>query len=128
MCIVNKKPYNDQPYLVLPNSPFIITRGVNNQSFRGFLYQKGNIYGDAMPLEIAGLTITLRLYKNNILCFRKNILWSDVYLSEFEYQFGVNDLIEPGRYEVELLFTDIDDTTFILPERRNLLEIIVIER
>lgn len=127
MCIVNQKPYNDQPYLVLPNNPFIIKRGFNNQSLRGFVYQKGNIYGDPMPLTIAGLTITLRLFKDNILCFRKNITWSNVYLSEFEYLFQPYDLIEPGRYEVELLFTDIDDTTFILPKRRNLLEIIVIE-
>lgn len=128
MCIVNKKPYNDQPYLVIPNSPFIYYKGVNNQSLRGFLWQKGNIYGDPEPLATAGLTISLRAYRQNILYLRKNVLWSDVYLSEWEYVFGPNDFNEPGRYEVELIFTDIDNSTFILPERKNLLEIIVIDR
>lgn len=116
------RPYYDDAYLVFPNAkPFKIKLGSLTPTFRVFVYQQGNLFGDPLPLELAGLNISLRLYNSNGVLTSSGIaLASNMETAEVEYSWKKFDLKETGTFSVELLFTDIDNTTFVLPSRERI--------
>ena len=113
------RPYNNDPYLVFPNAkPFKIKIGNLSPSLRVLVSQRGNLFGDAMPLELAGVDIIFRLYNSNgILVSSGTALVSDTDTAEIEYSWGQFDLKETGVFSGEFIFKDIDDSTFVLPSR-----------
>ena len=119
MEIFEIRPYNNDPYLVFPNAkPFKIKIGNLSPSLRVLVHQRGNLFGDALPLELAGLDITFRLYNSNgILVASGTVLVSNTDTAEIEYSWGQFDLKETGVFSGEFIFRDIDDSTFVLPSR-----------
>lgn len=113
------RPYDDDPYLKFPGAhPFKIKLGHLIPTLRAFVYQKGNLFGDALPLEIAGLFITFRLYNNNgILIASGPAIVSDTDRAQIEYFWQQFDVKETGIYYGEFVFKDIDDSTFVLPSK-----------
>jgi len=113
-----RRPYSDYPFLIITNHPYRIKLGNLRQTLRVFVHQKDNLFGDSNPLDLAGLTITFNLYNSdNVLVASGPAYVSDVNESEIEYTWSNFDLKETGVFNGEFLFKDIDDTTFILPER-----------
>jgi hypothetical protein len=113
--IFETRPYNDLPYLVVTNKILRVKLGDTLPSLRAFVYQKGNLFGDPLPLELAGLTIVLNLYDNrNQLVSAGLATVSDTDRAEIEYIWKKNDFRQTGVYYAEFTFKDIDDTTFTL--------------
>jgi hypothetical protein len=111
------RPYNDYPYLILLNFPYRFKLGTNF-SLRAFVYQKTNLFGDPLPLELAGLSIRLNIFNSdNILINSLPVIISDINRSEIECLINKNSILNSGIYYAEFIFKDIDDTTFILPIR-----------
>jgi hypothetical protein len=126
MCILeSNRPYNDAPYLLIKRNPFYYRMGLNNQTISCFVYQKMNTFGDPAPLVLAGLTIKFQVYDSHgNLVLRKTANVSDFEASEIEYVWNSNDLKKNGYYTGEFIFTDIDDTQFVLPELNQRIQII----
>lgn len=124
--IFSTRPYADNPYLVYPNGhPYRMRVGSSRQTLRTFVYQRSDLFGDPLPLVLAGLTISIRIYNNqNQLISVGNMIVSNDETSEIEYTWNQLDIRNPGIYYAEIVFTDIDDSTFILPEKGSRLEII----
>lgn len=113
------RPYNDSPYLIFPGAlPFKIKLGHLSPSLRVFVYQKFNLFGDASPLEIAGLDIIFKLYNTSGLLIASGpARISNTETSEVEYVWSEFDIKEVGTYYAEFIFKDIDDQSFVLPSR-----------
>lgn len=120
------RPYSDVPYLVFPNGhPYHMRVGSSYQTLRALVYQRADLFGDPLPLTLAGLTISIKIFNNE----RQLISMGSVSVSnqdtgEIEYTWNQLDIRTPGIYYCEFIFTDIDDTTFVLPEKGSRLEII----
>ncbi len=112
------RPYDESPYLIFPAKPFKIKLGSFQPALTALVYQKGNLFGDALPLELAGLDIVMRLYNNNgvIVAIGTGFV-ADTDRALIEYDWQQFDLKETGTFYAEFVFTDIDDTTFVLPAR-----------
>lgn len=118
-------PYNDAPRLVVPNNPFYYSIGNNNQSIRALVYQNALAFGDPLPLDLAGLTLKFNLYDDcGTLILRRGATISNLDLSEIEFKWSKTDIINPGTYTATFEFKDLDDSTFILPELRQRIQII----
>lgn len=113
------RPYDDNPYLIFPGArPFKIKLECLVPTLRAFVYQKGNLFGDALPLELAGLNIICRLYDNSgLLVMLGTGAVIDLDQALIEYSWKQFDVQNKGIYYAEFLFTDIDNTTFVLPSR-----------
>lgn len=120
------RPYDDYPYLVYPNNPYVVKLGTQMPSLRVFVWQKSNLFGDACPLELAGLFIIFKIYNScDQLIAANTALVSDPYdRSEVEYTFSKFDFPETGTYYGEFWFKDIDDSVFVLPDK-NRIQILV---
>lgn len=126
--IFNTRPYNDLPYLVIPDArPFKLKFGNQVPTLRALVYQRTDLFGDACPLDLGGLTIRLNLYnKDGVLIGGGPVIISNFFTSEIEYVWNQFDFRETGVYYGELIFKDaMDDTTFVLPDRTPRIEIIV---
>lgn len=113
------RPYKELPYLVFPNGEptFKIRVGQLMPSVTAFVYQRDNLFGDALPLELAGLFIKFNLYNND----SKLIAQGDAFVIDsdralIEYAWNQFDIREPGTYYGEFVFTDLDDKVFTLPD------------
>lgn len=126
MCIeLDKEPYNDYPYLIYPQNPLRIKFGTINPTLRVFVRQRDYTFGDDLPLDLAGLRITARIYSNEgILIAIDPAVISDIYRGEIECQFSQFDFEYPGIYYLEFYFKDIDDSIFVLPDK-NRVQLIV---
>jgi hypothetical protein len=114
--IFETRPYDDFPYLVLPNELIRIRRGSTSPSVRAYVYQKAEMFGDPLPLELAGINIIFKLYNNsNLLVGGGTAKITSFEKAEIEYNWKPFDLKDPGVYYGEFVFQDIDDTRFILP-------------
>jgi len=124
--IFTTRPYSDNPYLVFPNGhPYHMRIGSTRQTLRAFVYQRSCLFGDPLPLELAGLTISVKIYNNqNQLVSIGQAIISNQDTSEIEYTWNQLDIRTPGIYYSEFVFKDIDDSTFVLPEKGSRLEII----
>ena len=122
----DRRPYQDSPYLVFPNGkPFRMRIGYPLQTLSAFVYQKADLFGDPLPLDLAGLTITVKIFnKEGQLIAGGPVVVTDIDLSQIEYTWSKFDIRNPGVYYAEFIFTDIDDTAFILPEKGTRLEIV----
>lgn len=116
------RPYNDNPYLIFPGAiPFKIKLGYLAPSLRVFVYQKSNLFGDATPLELAGLDIVLKIYNTNgLLVATGPVLVSNTETAEIEYTWSEFDIKEVGIYYAEFIFKDINDQSFVLPSKERI--------
>lgn len=116
--IFQNRPYSDYPFLIIAQHPFKIKLGMSRQTIRAFVYQKTDLFGDPCPLALAGLLITFNLYNTDgILVSSGPALVSNIDTSEIEYTWRQFDIKETGVFWGEFIFKDIDDTTFVLPDR-----------
>ena|ERR1039458_8527040 len=115
MEIFETRIFNDLPYLVFPDKILKIKLGDSLPSLRAFVYQKGNLFGDPLPLELAGLTIFLNLYNNRNQLVSSGLgQVSDSDRALIEYFWKPFDFKEAGVYYAEFRCQDIDGTTFSL--------------
>lgn len=122
MEIFDRRPYNSDPYLVIPKKVYQVNVGYENPSLKCFVYAKDNLFGDPMPLELAGLWIFFRIFdEQNILIAGGEAYVSDLVTSEIEYQWDILDIQKAGVYYGEFIFKDIDEKKFILPSREKIL-------
>jgi len=116
------RPYDSDPYLVLTKKVYQINAGYQNPSLKCFVYAKSNLFGDSMPLELAGLLIYFRIYNNQNSLIAGGEAWvSNLATSEIEYQWSLLDIKEPGTYYGEFIFKDIDGKKFVLPNKERIL-------
>jgi hypothetical protein len=117
--IFDTRPYDESPYLVFPGAnPLKVRQGSSNPPLTAFVYQKGNLFGDPLPLELAGLDIAMRLFDSNgnlVVFGPAFVVDADRALIEYDWQ--QFDLRETGTFTAEFVFKDIDGTTFVLPSR-----------
>lgn len=120
--IFRTRPYDDSPYLIFPGAkPFRIKLGMSSPTLKAFIYQKSNLFGDALPLELAGLDITFQLFNGGgLLVSSGTTLVSDLDKAEIEYTFDQFDLKGIGVFYGSFIFKDIDGTTFTLPSRERI--------
>lgn len=124
--IFTTRPYADNPYLVSPNShPYRMYIGHTRQTLRTFVYQRTDLFGDPLPLELAGLKIQFRIYNKQLqLVHVGPVVITDLERAEIEYTWNQFDIKTEGIYYGEFVFQDIDDTSFVLPDKGSRLEII----
>ena len=122
MEVFQNRPYDIDPYLILPKRPYQINAGYQNPSLKCFVYGKGELFGDPMPYNLAGFLIFFRLYDSqNVLISAGEAFVSDITTSEIEYQWDLLDVKVPGTYYGQFIFRDIDDSKFVLPNKEKLL-------
>lgn len=113
-----KRAYSDYPFLIIAQHPFKVKLGNLRQTIRAFVYQKTDLFGDPCPLALAGLLIVFNVYNTDgILVSSGPAYVSNLDESEIEYTWRDFDMKETGVFYGEFIFTDIDDTTFVLPDR-----------
>ncbi len=125
------RPYDDNPYLKFPGAiPFRIKLGLSLPTLRAYVYQKSNLFGDATPLETAGLEITFQLFDNsglliasgpamvsNLVIDQDTQDLSGLDIAQVEYTFQPFDIKNLGSYYGLFIFRDIDGSTFALPSK-----------
>lgn len=121
-----KRPYDDQPRLIITGNPFYYRIGYNNQPIRCIVKGRSGTFGDFLPYELAGLNIKFNVFNSNgVLVFRKTAVISDLDTSEIIVEWGINDLKTEGYYVGEFIFTNvIDNSTFILPQNSQRIQIV----
>ena len=120
--VFQKRPYDQDPYLIIPKRPYQINVGYQNPSLKCFVYGKGELFGDPMPFELAGLWIYFRLFNSqNVLVAAGEAYVIDMCSSEIEYQWNLLDVKDPGTYYGQFIFKDIDGSKFVLPNKEKLL-------
>jgi hypothetical protein len=127
--IFDKRPYDNCPYLILPRKIFKIKLGNQLPAISAYVYQKDNLFGDPMPLNLAGTDIKFNIYSSNRkLISSGTAIIVDMNISKIEYQLKTLDLIEPGDYYGEFIFKDVGDDVYSLPilEEKQKIHIIII--
>jgi len=113
--IFDKRVYNTYPYIVLQKDMYNAHLGENLNLFAN-VYQKDNLFGDKLPLNLAGLIINFRVYdeSSNLVAKSKSMI------TNFETS-EINAIIDPffikssGIYYGYFTFLDLDSTSFSLP-------------
>jgi hypothetical protein len=124
--VFDQRTYNDYPYLVVPASPLRIKLGTVKPRLRAFVRQRTNLFGDAEPLELAGLNIRFTLFnKNNVAVANGPVTITNLATAEIEYIFSEFDIREYGVHTGEFTFIDIDESKFTLPFTKDRIQIIV---
>jgi len=115
--VFDNRPYSNESYLVIPKKIFKIKLYDQYPVIEAFVYQKDNLFGDAMPLNIAGIDIKFRIYNssNKLISIGSAVL-ADINNSKIEYKLNRLDIIETGDYYGEFVLTDIDNDKFSLPK------------
>jgi len=121
-----KRPYNEAPYLVLPDLKFNMAIGDTKPDLKFFVFKKGEQFGDPIPLpNMSSYTIVIKVYdyNSNLITFGSttNI---DQLSGQISYTFGPLDFIKSGIYFFEVEFTS-SSQTFTLPENNVRNEIII---
>ena len=114
--VFDRRPFDDFPYLVIQRKNYKIKLGNTLPTIRVFVYQRDNLFGDAMPYNLAGMDIKFRLYNNSrkLIAFNMAII-SDLTVSELTFQLKKLDIMEEGKYYGEFVFTDLEGNSFSLP-------------
>ena len=123
---LNKKVYDEAPYMVLPGKKFNIKLGDNKPDLCFFVYKLGEQFGDPIPLpNIAQYTITLKVYDFNyrLVCMGNVVNWNQR-TGQITYGFHHLDFSESGIYYFEVEFS-CRDKSFTLPTNNVKYEIIV---
>lgn len=120
--VFNVRLYNDDPYLKFPGAqPFKIKLGSASPTLRVYVYQRTDLFGDALPLELAGLEVIFQLFNSNGLLVASNTATiTDLNRAQVEYVFQPFDIKSVGVYYGTFIFKDIDGSTFTLPSRDRL--------
>lgn len=115
--IFPERPYSDLPYLVIPEEVFRINlSSESNRAVRAFVYRKSELFGDPVPLNLAGLSISFSLYNSeNVLVLVGKGVVSDINTSEIEYVIEQFDIQNKGRYYGHFILTDVDGKSLMLP-------------
>ena len=124
--IFDRRPYDDFCYLILTKEVNRVVLGLDNASIRAFVYEKDDLFGDPMPLNLAGLDIEFNIYNSdNILVSTGDAVVSDLDTSEIEYQIQNLDIREIGKYFGQFVFIDLDGRTFSLPSPKQKQRILI---
>ena len=118
--IFDPRPYSSQLYLVLPEETYRMSLEWDKDfSIKAFVYKKDELFGDPVPVNLAGVKITFNLYNadNVLVCVGEGIV-SDLNTSEIEYVIKELDIQESGRYYGHFIITDISGRSIILPNPR----------
>lgn len=123
---LNKKVYNEAPYIVLPGKKFNIKLGNNKPDLKFFVFKLGEQFGDPIPLpNLSTYTITLKVYDFNykIVCMGL-VTIKDQISGQLSYTFDILDFSESGVYYFEVEFVS-SENSFTLPDSNIKNEIIV---
>ena len=124
--VFDRRPYDDYPYLVVPVNVYRVGFGMENISIRAFVYQRSDLFGDPMPLNLAGLDILFYLYnEGGLLVNVGKARIADLNTSEIEYVFQSLDIKEVGKYFGQFIFIDIDGGKFIMPDTKQKQRILI---
>lgn len=101
----NKKHYDSNIYVIFPNNNFCIRKGSTVPIFTCFIKQKGEQFGDAMPVKV-DITVkySIRIYDNadNII-LNEDMTLIDSYLGEYNYVFKSLDFSIQGNFYGEVI-------------------------
>ncbi len=123
---LNKKVYDEAPYMVLPGKKFNIKLGDNKPDLSFFVYKLGEQFGDPIPLpDLAQYAITLKVYDFNyrLICMGP-VVKQNQRTGQLTYTFDSLDFSESGIYYFEVEFL-CRYSTFTLPTNNVKYEIIV---
>ena len=122
-----KKVYDKNFWLVIPNQKFAIKLGNNKPTLTVFLKTTGEQFGDAItPLNITDYTIIFKCYDlNGELIIKAPATITNTTIGQIEYAFQDLDFYYKGTFTGEFDFTDLNNTTFTLPDSRSRIQIIV---
>jgi len=114
--IFDNRVYDNLPYLLIPKKIFKVKLYNQLPVISAFVYQKDNLFGDPMPLNLAGMEIKFKIYNSS----KKLTAIGDVEIvdmnnSRIEYKLKPLDVIEQGDYYGEFLFRYINDDVQSLP-------------
>lgn len=118
--IFDKRVYSELPYLVLPEETYRINLNWDSDyEVKAFVYKKDELFGDPIPLNLAGMVITFNLFNsdNILVCVGEGSV-SDLNTSEIEYVIKPLDIPEPGRYYGHFILTDVEGRSIMLPNPR----------
>jgi len=113
--VFNTYPYDNDPYLIIPKRIFKIKLGNQLPVIAAYVWQKSNLFGDPLPLNIAGMEFVFNIYKQGKLIGVGDVVVADLETSKIEYKIKKLDFLEEGEYLGEFAFKDIGDDTFSLP-------------
>jgi len=125
--IFDHRPYDDYPYLVLPKETYRMDLNFDSESsIRAYVYRKDDLFGDPVPLNLAGITISFNIFSadNILICVGEGRI-SDLDTSEIEYVIGENDIRDFGRYYGYFILTDINGKSLMLPNPRQKQRIVI---
>lgn len=122
-----KRPYDEQPYLLLPANNFFIRLGNTQPSLKIFVKKLGERFGDVIALpSLSSYTIKIRVFdmSDNIVFVGSMSVVSET-SGEIKYDFNALDFTNKGMYYFLIDFT-ADGSTFTLPSTATKFNIIVI--
>lgn len=125
--IFDKRPYSELPYLVLLEEVYRISLDWDSGVvIKAFVYKKDELFGDPVPLNLAGMTISFSLYNsdNILVCVGEGSV-SDLDTSEIEYEIKNLDIQNTGRFYGYFIITDISGKSIMLPNPRQKQRIIL---
>jgi len=128
--IFDKRPFDDQPYLIIPKKVFKIKLYNQLPVITAFVFQKDNLFGDPLPLNLAGMEFKFRIYNSaKKLVALGNVDLVNMDNSQIEYKLKPLDVIESGEYFGEFIFRYLngDNQTLPFPDERSRVYFKVIE-
>ena len=125
--IFDSRSYDDFPYLVLPKEIFRLSLNWDiATSIRAYVYRRSELFGEPVPLNLAGFDISFNLYNSdNVLVSAGKGTVSDLDTSEIEYVIEDLDIKDWGRYYGYFILTDIDGKSVMLPNPRQKQRIVI---
>ena len=124
--VFDRRPYNDYPYLVIPVDVYRVSFGMENISIRAFVYERDDLFGDPLPLNLAGLDIFFYIYDEGGLLVNVGKAYvSDLDTSEVEYIIQNLDIKEVGKYYGQFMFIDLDGSKLIMPDSKQKQKILI---
>lgn len=108
-----KKHYDSNIYIVYPNNNFSIKKGSTSPKFNCYIKQKGEQFGDALPVQVdIAYKYAIRLYDNaNNIFLNESLISIDIYVGEYSYTFSSLDFTTVGNFTGEILKVKISDST-----------------
>ena len=128
-----KKVYDSNYWLILPNQKHNMKLGNDRPYLTVYLRKSGEQFGDAItPPEFENYTITFRCFDSDgIIAVVGPATKTNIHGGEIQYQFSALDFTKEGVYYGEFEFKlDVSEgvfSTFVLPDTRARLPIIVIK-
>ena len=114
--VFDNRIYDNYPYLVLVAQVYRIKLGVDNLTLRANVYERDDLFGDPLPLNLAGLEIWFNIYNAEGVLINVGLGYvSDITLSEVAYDIGDLDIKDTGKYYGEFVLIDLDSKKTVIP-------------